>query len=492
MSQLLPYAFAKRHGALLKIPVPGEPGKPRLIHRHNVSVQAVAEVARTTGLAFSCEPVDEDEFSKALAEVYEQKSGAAQQLAEGLEEQLDLGSLAESIPETEDLLEQQQDAPIIRLINAILSQAIKEGASDIHVEPYEKRLLVRFRVDGMLREIVEPKRELAPLLVSRIKVMSRLDIAEKRVPQDGRISIRVGGREVDMRVSTLPSANGERVVMRILDKNAQRLDLGAIGMHADVLDSLLALLARPHGIILITGPTGSGKSTTLYGCLNHLNDGRCNILTVEDPIEYNIEGIGQTQVNVKAGMTFAAGLRAMLRQDPDVVMVGEIRDGETAGIAVQASLTGHLVLSTVHTNTAAGAVTRLADMGVEPFMLASSLNGVIAQRLVRVLCRECKQPHLPDTAEQELLQIRRVDDHALFRPLGCPACNNSGYRGRMGLYELLVVDDTMRGLIHEHASEDLLAAHSRKTQQSLRADGRAKVLAGLTTVEEVMRVSQED
>jgi general secretion pathway protein E len=490
--ELIPYAFAKRHGALLVPPPDQSEGKPRLLHRQNLAVNVIAEIARCCGGSFDCEPVSEEQFNKALAEVYEQKSGAAQQLVEGLEDQFDLTRIAESIPETADLLEQQEDAPIIRLINAILSQAIKEGASDIHVEPYEKRLLVRFRVDGVLREIVEPKRELAPLLVSRIKVMSRLDIAEKRVPQDGRISLRVGGREVDLRVSTLPSAAGERVVMRILDKNAQRLDLERLGMHPFALATLQGLLARPHGIILITGPTGSGKSTTLYGCLNHLNDGTSNILTVEDPIEYNIEGIGQTQVNVKAGMTFASGLRAMLRQDPDVVMVGEIRDPETAGIAVQASLTGHLVLSTVHTNTASGAVTRLEDMGVEPFLLASSLNGVVAQRLVRVLCPKCKQAHEPDSAEMELLQIRSEDGHVLYRAEGCADCNNRGYRGRMGLYELLSVDDTIRGLIHKRAGEEEIAAHSRKTQQSLRADGRAKVLAGLTTVEEVLRVSEGD
>jgi general secretion pathway protein E len=489
--QTIPYAFAKRHGALLRMPPEGSDEKPRLIHRANVPVQAVAEIQRLSGVAFTCEPVGEEEFNKALAETYEQKSGAAQTAA-GIQDELDLSSLAEAVPETEDLLEQQEDAPIIRLINAILSQAIKEGASDIHVEPYEKRLVVRFRVDGMLREIVEPKRELAPLLISRIKVMSRLDIAEKRVPQDGRISIRVGGREVDLRVSTLPSANGERVVMRILDKNQARLDLDKLGFNVAALDALKGLLARPHGIILVTGPTGSGKSTTLYGCLNHLNDGKSNILTVEDPIEYNIEGIGQTQVNVKAGMTFAGGLRAMLRQDPDVVMVGEIRDAETAGIAVQASLTGHLVLSTLHTNTAAGAVTRLEDMGIEPFLLASSVNGVIAQRLVRVLCSECKQPHVPDSAEMELLQIRRADEHLLFRPVGCSACNNRGYRGRMGLYELLVVDDTIRSLIHKRAPEEEIVQQARKTQQSLRADGRAKVLSGRTTVEEVLRVTRED
>jgi general secretion pathway protein E len=489
--ETIPYAFAKRHGALLRMPEEGSDAKPRLLHKPNVAVQAVAEIQRLSGVAFTCVPVSEEEFNKALAETYEQKSGAAQQL-EGIEDEIDLDTAAESAGASTDLLEQQEDAPIIRLINAILSQAIKEGASDIHVEPYEKRLVVRFRVDGMLREIVEPKRELAPLLISRIKVMSRLDIAEKRVPQDGRISVRVGGREVDLRVSTLPSANGERVVMRILDKNQARLDLDRLGFAPAALEGLKRLLARPHGIILVTGPTGSGKSTTLYGCLNHLNDGKSNILTVEDPIEYNIEGIGQTQVNVKAGMTFAGGLRAMLRQDPDVVMVGEIRDAETAGIAVQASLTGHLVLSTLHTNTAAGAVTRLEDMGIEPFLLASSVNGVIAQRLVRVLCSDCKQPHVPDSAEMELLQISRADEHLLFRPAGCAACNNRGYRGRMGLYELLEVDDTVRTLIHKRAPEDEIVAQSRKTQQSLRADGRAKVLSGRTTVEEVLRVTRED
>jgi general secretion pathway protein E len=488
----LSYAFAKRHGALL-IPADDAPGdKPRLLHRSNIAIHVLAEIARSSGLDFRCEQLEDEAFDKALADAYEHKTGAAQQLVDGIEDTLDLTRIAESVPETEDLLEQQENAPIIRLINAILAQAIKERASDIHVEPYEKRLVIRFRVDGMLREILEPKRELAPVLVSRIKVMSRLDIAEKRVPQDGRISLRVGGREVDLRVSTLPSSNGERVVIRILDKNSQRLTLDAIGMQAQALRDLQEILGKPHGIVLFCGPTGSGKSTTLYGCLNQLNDGTRNILTVEDPIEFNIEGIGQTQVNVKAGMTFASGLRAMLRQDPDVVMVGEIRDGETAGIAVQASLTGHLVLSTIHTNSAAGAVTRLMDMGVEPFLLASSLNGVIAQRLVRVLCPDCKQPHVPDAAEQTLLQIRRVDDHFLFRPLGCPACNNRGYRGRMGLYELLIIDDAIRGMIHEGTGEDGIASHARSRHQSLRADGISKVLAGLTTLEEVLRVTQED
>ncbi len=488
----LPYAFAKRHGALLIAPPGGSATRPRLLHRQDVAVHVIAEVARCIGRGFDCEAVDEARFGEALSETYEKGGAVARELAAGLEDEIDIGSLVEAIPQTEDLLDQRQDAPIIRLINAIIAQAIRERASDIHVEPYEKRLLVRFRIDGVLRGIVEPKRELAAALVSRIKVMARLDIAEKRVPQDGRISLRVGGREVDMRVSTLPAANGERVVIRILDKGAQRLELDALGMAAAARERLRTLLDRPHGILLITGPTGSGKSTTLYGCLNYLNDGTRNILTVEDPIEYHIEGIGQTPVNVKAGMTFASGLRAMLRQDPDVVMVGEIRDAETAAIAVQASLTGHLVLSTVHTNTAAGAVTRLQDMGIEPFLLASSLNGVIAQRLVRVLCPDCKQPHDPDPAEREMLQLPRGGAHLLFRPEGCPACAQRGYRGRIGLYELLVVDETMRRLIHDRASEEAIAAHARRTDAALRADGRAKVLAGLTTVEEVLRVSAED
>ncbi|MBF3130526.1 GspE family T2SS ATPase variant XcpR, partial [Pseudomonas aeruginosa] len=345
----------------------------------------------------------EDAFNQALAASYQHDSSAAMQLAEDLGGSLDLAALADQVPETEDLMEQEDDAPIIRLINAILGEAIRENASDIHLETFEKRLVVRFRVDGVLREVLEPKRELAALLVSRIKVMARLDIAEKRIPQDGRISLRVGGREVDIRVSTLPSANGERVVLRLLDKQAGRLNLQHLGMSERDRKLMDETVRKPHGILLVTGPTGSGKTTTLYASLTTLNDRTRNILTVEDPIEYHLEGIGQTQVNAKVDMTFARGLRAILRQDPDVVMVGEIRDRETAEIAVQASLTGHLVLSTLHTNSAIGAITRLVDMGIEPFLLSSSMLGVLAQRLVRVLCPACKEPYRADEAECALL-----------------------------------------------------------------------------------------
>ncbi len=487
----LPFSFAKRNGVFLRF----DANKmPVLCHQPGISAHTYAEVRRLIDGPFKRELINADEFEQALATAYERDSSEAMQMVENLGDEIDLNSIANAVVrETEDLLEQEADAPIIMLVNAILAEAVKEGASDIHIETFEKRLVVRFRVDGVLREAVEPKRELAPLLISRIKVMAKLDIAEKRVPQDGRISLKMGGREIDLRVSTMPSNNAERVVLRLLEKEAGRLSLNSLGMPRLRDQQFIRLLNRPHGIILVTGPTGSGKTTTLYAGLSAINNSTRNILTVEDPIEYNLEGIGQTQVNTKAEMTFARGLRAMLRQDPDVVMVGEIRDLETAEIAVQASLTGHLVLSTLHTNTAVGAVTRLRDMGVEPFLLATSLIGVLSQRLVRVLCPACKTEQRPSVLEREFLGDLLEQDDLIYSPTGCPECNNLGYKGRTGIYELLIVDEQIRQLIHnEAAEEDVVAAMRLKSMQSIRADGRARIIEGITTVEEVLRVTLED
>ena len=484
---LLPFPFAKRCGGF----VLDDGIKITLYHKDTIGQSVVAEIQRHLGVSFSCEAVKDSRFDGLLARAYESRNNEAMQMVEDLGDEMDLASLADSVPESEDLLEQEDDAPIIRLINALLTEAVKENASDIHIETFEKRLVVRYRVDGVLREVVEPKRVLAPLLVSRIKVMAKLDIAEKRIPQDGRISIRIGGREIDLRVSTMPSSNGERVVMRLLDKQAGRLNLSSLGMEKKELARFKKILHRPHGIVLVTGPTGSGKTTSLYAGLSELNDASRNILTVEDPIEYNIEGIGQTQVNNKAEMTFARGLRAMLRQDPDVVMVGEIRDSETADIAVQASLTGHLVLSTLHTNTAVGAVTRMFDMGVEPFLLSSSLVGVVAQRLIRVLCPDCKAPYLPDNTEREFLGLGEHVGHSMFKPVGCKRCNNSGYRGRRGIYEIVSVDSNIRRMIHDKVPEDVMIKEARLAGRSILDDGKEKVLEGITTVEEILRVTQE-
>ena len=484
---LLPYGFARRYGVLLR----ERDGHKELCHRQDVSVAALGEVQRHIGRLPRLVPMDDTAFTAAMAITYDPQRGAAAEAADDLEG-LDLASLAESLPETSDLLEQEDDAPIIRLINALLQEAIREDASDIHVETFERRLVVRMRVDGVLREVLTPKRELAPLLVSRIKVMARMDIAEKRIPQDGRISLRIGGRDVDVRVSTMPASNGERVVLRLLDKQAGRLQVSHLGMGETCDAHMRDLIHKPHGIILVTGPTGSGKTTTLYASLTELNDSSRNILTVEDPIEYQLEGIGQTQVNTKVDMTFARGLRAILRQDPDVVMVGEIRDLETAEIAVQASLTGHLVLSTLHTNTAVGAVTRLQDMGIEPFLLSSSLLGSLAQRLVRVLCDDCKTPYQASASELEMLGLPANESCTLYHPNGCEACNNQGYRGRTGIYELVLVDDTLRQLIHDRAGELELNRHARTLTSGIREDGWRKVLGGHTSVEEVLRVTRED
>jgi general secretion pathway protein E len=486
VTRVLPFSFAKRHGVLIR-DISG--GEADTVYRPGASPLSLAEARRFAGMPLRLSRVSAEVFDTLLQESYEQGSHKAMQMVGGLDEDMDLLQVAQELQEPSDLLESDDDAPIIRFINAVLTEAVKDGASDVHIEPYENRLGVRFRVDGVLREVLQTRRALAPLVVSRIKVMSKLDIAEKRLPQDGRISLRIAGRAVDVRVSTMPSGHGERVVLRLLDKQAGRLDLTSLGMDETTQHTMDELIHKPHGIILVTGPTGSGKTTTLYAALDRINDNSRNIMTVEDPIEYFIDGIGQTQVNTKVAMTFARGLRAILRQDPDVVMVGEIRDLETAEIAVQASLTGHLVLSTLHTNTAVGAVARLRDMGVEPFLLSSSLIGVLAQRLVRVLDPETRIPYTASDYECKLLGVDPAGPPTLYHP-GEGA--NGGYLGRTGIYELIPVDDAMRAMIHNGVSEQDLERYARTKGPGIRSDGRRRVLQGDTTVEELLRVTRED
>ena len=479
-----PLAFARRHGVLLH---ERTARTARLFVREGCSPAAISEATRHLGSAVDLEQVNAARFEQLLREAYEADSDT-RRLASDFEGDTDLAFLAQDLPEQADLLESEDGAPIIRLINALLTQAIRENASDIHIEPFENRLVVRLRVDGVLREVLQTRRAVAAAVVSRIKVMSKLDIAEKRLPQDGRISLRVAGRAVDVRVSTLPSGHGERVVLRLLDKQAGRLDLHQLGMDPAIEQTLDGLIHKPNGILLVTGPTGSGKTTTLYAALSRLNDATRNIMTVEDPIEYYLDGIGQTQVNSRVDMSFARGLRAILRQDPDIVMVGEIRDLETAQIAVQASLTGHLVLSTLHTNTAVGAITRLRDMGIEPFLLASSLIGIVAQRLVRTL-DDGREPYLASDIERRQLSL---PDSAPPLTLYRAGRHGAGYKGRTGIYELVVADDELRQLIHDGAAETALEKHARRHTPSIRDDGRVKVLSGITTLDEVLRVTRED
>jgi len=432
--------------------------------------------------------VSETTFNRALQRAFE-RTGAAADAVEDLGESVDLETASAALPE--DLLDSQDDAPIIRLLNAVMAQAIEEGASDIHVEPFETRVVIRYRVDGLLRDVVEPPRALASRIVARIKVMARLNIAERRVPQDGRISLRLAGRTVDLRVSTLPTHYGERVVMRILEKEQGPLSFEQIGMPVDVRRDFIELIRSPHGIFLVTGPTGSGKTTTLYAALQQVRNPGVNIITIEDPVEYDLDGVGQTPVNLKTGMTFGRGLRAILRQDPDVIMVGEIRDLETAEISVQASLTGHLVFSTLHTNDAVGSVTRMVDMGVESYLVASSLLGVMAQRLVRKLCLVCREQHNADEAEHALLGVPAGTAQMIYYPRGCEACSFTGYRGRTGIYELMIISEEIRHLIHDNRGEQTLRKAAReKGMRSLREDGIAKVLAGETSLAEVLRVTQ--
>ncbi len=458
----LPYGFARENQLLLE-----DDGASMKLVLHRASpVSAVGEVLRKYPVAVM-ESIAADVLVQRISMVYSQGESSAALVAIEVESGADLRRMMQELPAVEDLLEAADDAPIIRLLNALLTQAVRDGASDIHIEPYERHSSVRFRVDGTLREVVQPNRALHAALISRLKIMAELDISEKRLPQDGRISLRIGTRAVDVRVSTIPSSHGERAVLRLLDKTGAKLSLEAVGMEGHTLQRFEHLIAQPHGIILVTGPTGSGKTTTLYAALSRLDASSSNIMTVEDPIEYELSGIGQTQVNPKIDLSFALALRAILRQDPDVIMIGEIRDFETAQIAIQASLTGHLVLATLHTNDAASAVTRLIDMGVEPFLLSSSLLGVLAQRLVRKWCVVCQGK-------------------------GCDRCGHSGYAGRTGVYELLVANEAIRAQIHNTASEaDIRRAALAGGMRLMREDGERLVNAGITAREELVRVTRD-
>jgi general secretion pathway protein E len=458
----LPYAFARTQQVLLE-----EDAQGMTLHLHSASPPSgISEVMRKFGVS-DVQTHNLSDLSQRISAAYAQGESSAAAVVSEVEGEADLQRMMQDLPAIEDLLETSDDAPIIRMLNALLTQAARDGASDIHIEPYQRHSVVRFRVDGNLREVVQPNRALHAALISRLKIMAELDIAERRMPQDGRISLRIGTRAVDVRVSTIPSAHGERAVLRLLDKSEGQLSLESVGMQGDVLARLGHLLQQPHGIILVTGPTGSGKTTTLYAGLQRLDTRGRNIMTVEDPIEYELAGIGQTQVNTKIDLTFAKALRAILRQDPDIIMVGEIRDIETAQIAIQASLTGHLVLATLHTNDAASAVTRLTDMGIEPFLLSSSLLGVLAQRLVRKVCTACAGA-------------------------GCDACAHTGYAGRTGVFELLETDDALRALVHNRAAEaDVRAAALAKGMVLMREDGERLVALGITTREELVRVTRD-
>jgi len=481
MTNLLPYAFARDHGVLART---GDAAGLSTGQSTGQSVEvlvssatkpaAIAEVSRRFG-RIALRRMERSELDDAIAAAYASAGGDANQVSEEFDADLDLTRLLQDVPAIEDLLESSDDAPVIRMINALLTQSLREGASDIHIEPFEQTSVVRFRIDGALRDIVRPRKGIHASLISRIKIMSQLDIAEKRLPQDGRITLRVGGKPVDVRVSTLPTGHGERAVLRLLDKEAGRLDLSHLGMSPDLLPQFDKLINQPHGIVLVTGPTGSGKTTTLYAALSRLNASTTNIMTVEDPVEYDLNGVGQTQVNARIDMTFAKALRAILRQDPDVIMIGEIRDLETAQIAVQASLTGHLVLATLHTNDAAAAVTRLLDMGIEPFLLSSSLLGVMAQRLVRKLCSQCKK-----------------SDGTHWHAVGCERCGHTGYQGRVGVYELLETDEGIRAQIHNQASEaEIRKAAQHSGMRTMREDGERWLRDGTTTQAELLRVTKD-
>ncbi len=490
-SRYVPYGFARAHQVLVAGTTSdavevwiGEATPPA----------ALAELSRTLPLRLVTVRKEEDELRAAISKAYSQQEGSAAAVADEVASDLDLSRLMQDIPRIEDLLETEDDAPIIRMINALLTQASRDGASDIHIEPFESYSLVRFRVDGTLRDVVRPRREIHAALISRIKIMAQLDIAEKRLPQDGRITLRIGGRPVDVRVSTLPTGHGERAVLRLLDKEAGRLDLARLGLSKHHQEQFDTLIRAPHGIVLVTGPTGSGKTTTLYSTLKQLATDEVNVCTVEDPIEMIDPAFNQTQVQNSIDLTFAAGVRSLMRQDPDIIMIGEIRDLETAEMATQAALTGHLVLSTLHTNDAPSAVTRLIELGVPGYLLNATLVGVLAQRLVRTLCPSCKV--VDDSVSEErwnalIKPFSAAAPKSVYRPVGCLECRMTGYRGRAGIYELLGVEDAIRReLAEDRPSLDRIRHRGMKGgMKPLRLAGAQKIAAGQTTFDEVLKVA---
>ena len=485
-----PFQFARDN---LILPMRMVDGRLRAVTSRPFSLAPWADLRLIYKAPVDMALADEDVLQAAINQAYDLSAGSAREIMDGIAEETDLSSLVHGLPE--DLLETSAEAPVIRLVNSVLVEAAKEKASDIHIEPYERELVVRFRVDGALRNVIKPPKKFQSLIVSRIKIMSGLDIAEKRLPQDGRLKIVIAGKEIDVRVSVIPTAHGERVVLRLLDKSTALLGFAELGMPKAMRDVVGKLIRSPHGIILVSGPTGSGKTTTLYAAISDINSPDKNIITVEDPVEYQLSGVGQMQINVKTGLTFASGLRSILRQDPDIIMVGEIRDRETAQIAVQASLTGHLVFSTIHTNDSAGAVTRLIDMGIEPFLISSSLLGALAQRLVRVLCPKCKKPYRPGPEQMAQLGATASDmppGTLFYHPGACAECNQSGYRGRMGIFELLIVDDPIRALIAQKADSSAIKKNAAERGfRPMRARAASAVISGTTSLEEVARVTAD-
>ena len=486
-SRRIPYTFARANKICI---IAADDEFVHLATANKFNPLVISEVKRKVNLPIKLHHIDEKTFDSLVAEAYSSANAAA--VVDDMQDDIDISDLMQNLQKTEDLLESENDAPVIRIINAFLTQAVKEDASDVHLDAYERNSLVRFRRDGVLHKITDVNPGLHAALISRIKILAQMDIAEKRLPQDGRISLRLAGREVDLRVSSIPTGHGERIVMRLLDKNKERLQLETLGMASDTLVNIDKLITRPHGIFLVTGPTGSGKSTTLYAALARVDSNALNIMTVEDPVEYDIPGISQTQVNAKIDMTFARALRSILRQDPDVVMIGEIRDLETAQIAVQSSLTGHLVMATLHTNSAASTITRMLDMGVESFLLSSTLIGILAQRLIRLLCPKCKTENL--TLSQALREEYTIPDGTkIYRAAGCDYCSGTGYKGRTGIHELLMVDDEVQRLIHTNASETAIELYATEKchMRTLRMDGLRWVIEGKTSIEEIIAITKE-
>ena len=490
LASRIPISFAKQNELF---PLKSKNGCVTVVTSNPLNIHILDDVRLLLQSDIGVAVSSPKEILDKIHTIYDRPVDTAEQMVEDLsDEGLNLapGSLEEPV----DLLESTDEAPIIRLVNSLLFKAVKGRASDIHVEPFEREILIRFRIDGVLYNILSPPKHTQASIISRVKIMSGMNIAEKRLPQDGRIGIRIAGRAIDVRVSSIPTAFGERLVMRLLDKGSLSLNLEEIGLSPPYLKLMNRLVHKSHGIILVTGPTGSGKTTTLYSALSKINSSDKNIITIEDPIEYQLKGIGQMQVNSKIQLTFSSGLRSILRQDPDVIMVGEIRDGETAEIAIHSSLTGHLVFSTLHTNDSAGAITRLIDMGVEPFLVSSSIVAIVAQRLVRLICPQCRQSYVPSTEEKERLGLSRsTNGEVFFKAVGCESCLNTGYHGRVGIYEILQIDDEIRNLIMNRADSSMIKNRAmQKGMLSLREDGAQKIVEGLTTTEEVMRVTQEE